>query len=114
MEIIQTSKEMSTKDRYNMTMSPDILKMKDAVSQRIEVVDWCVFKDTNSKGEENTIMSLSTPDGEVFATNSPTFMEEFFKIQTLFAEADETVTAVKVSSGTSKTGREFITCVYSD
>jgi hypothetical protein len=93
-------------------MAPSVQKMKDAVSQTIEVSSWCLYKDTNSKDEEQTILSLATPENEVFATNSPTFIEDFLKMQTMFAECGESVNSVKVINGTSKAGREFITCVY--
>jgi radical SAM superfamily enzyme with C-terminal helix-hairpin-helix motif len=112
MEIIKTSKELSAQERYFLTMAPTVQKMKDAVSQRIEVASWCLYKDTNSKGEEQTILSIGTPEGDVFATNSPTFKEDFIKMQNLFADAGEAVKAIKVVNGTSKNNREFITCVF--
>jgi hypothetical protein len=59
-----------------------------------------------------TILSIVTPENEVFATNSPTFKEDFLKMQEMFADCGEEVHSVKVISGTSKAGREFITCVY--
>jgi hypothetical protein len=112
MQIIKTSKELSAQERYFLTMSPAVQKMKDTVSQEIEVAAWCLYQDTNSKGEEHNILSIQTPENEVYATNSPTFIEDFLKMQTLFAEAGEEVRAIKVISGTSKAGREFITCVF--
>jgi hypothetical protein len=112
MAIIRTSKELSAVERYFLTMAPSVQKMKDAISQRIEVAAWCIYTDVNSKGEEQTILSIATPENEVFATNSPTFIEDFVKMQDMFAACGEPVNAVQVISGTSKAGREFITCVY--
>jgi uncharacterized FlgJ-related protein len=112
MEIIKTSKELSAQERYFLTMAPSVQKMKDAVSQEIEVVAWCLYTDTNSKEEAQTILSIATPENDVFATNSKTFIEDFVKMQTMFTECGETVNAIKVMTGTSKAGREFITCVY--
>lgn len=112
MEILKTSKELTAQERYHLTMSPAVQKMKDAVSQVIEVKAYCLYKDINSKDEEQTILSIVTPENEVFATNSPTFIEDFQKMQAMFAECGEEVHAVKVMTGTSKAGREFITCVY--
>jgi len=114
MKIVKTSKELSTQERYFLTMAPGVQKMKDAVTQTIEVAAFCLYEDVNSKDEQQTILSISTPENEVFATNSPTFIEDFFKMQDLFNECGETVKAVKVISGTSKAGREFITCVYAN
>lgn len=112
MKIIETSKDLTAKDKYFLTMSPSVQKMKDQISQRIEVSKWCVYEDLNSKGEEQTILSIATPENEIFATNSKTFMDDFRRMVDVFAEDDIEVTAIQVISGTSKAGREFITCVY--
>lgn len=112
MTIIKTSKELSAQERYFLTMAPSVQKMKDAIGQELEVTAFCVYEDTNSKGEEQTILSMTTPEGDVFATNSPTFIEDFQKMWDLFNDLGEQVKAIKVISGTSKSGREFITCVY--
>jgi hypothetical protein len=112
MKILKTSGELKTKDKYLLTMSPEVQKMKDAVSQVIEVKNWCIYEDTNSKEELQTILAISTPENEVFATNSKTFIDDFQRMIDVFAEDSETVNAIRVTSGTSKAGREFITCVY--
>lgn len=112
MKVIKTSRELSAKEQYFLTMAPSVQKMKDAVSQTIEVSAFCVYQDTNSKGDEQTILSIVTPENEVFATNSPTFIEDFQKMQDMFASCGEEVKAIKVISGKSKSDREFITCVY--
>lgn len=51
-----------------------------------------------------------TPEGEVFGTNSATFIDDFEKMAALFGPGG--VDAIEVVSGTSKAGREFITCAY--
>jgi hypothetical protein len=112
MKIIKTSKDLTAKDKYFLTMAPSVQKMKDQISQRIEISKWCVYEDTNSKGEEQTILSIATPENEIFATNSKTFMDDFERMIDVFAEDGIEVTAIEVISGTSKAGREFITCVY--
>jgi hypothetical protein len=112
MKILVVSKELSAKEKYFLTMAPSVQKMKDAVSQEIEVAAWCKYTDKNSKDEEQTILSIMTPENEVFATNSPTFIEDFEKMNTMFSESGETVKRIQVISGKSKADREFITCVY--
>ncbi len=115
MEILKKSKETFTpKELYVLTMSPETQKMKDAISQTIEVGNFCLYEDTNSKGELQNILAISTPEGECIATNSATFIEDFFRMQDLFSGCGEVVKSVKVISGTSKAGREFITCAYAD
>lgn len=112
MNIIKTSKDLTPQEIYFLTMSPTVQKMSDAESQIIEVEAWAIYEDENSKGELQTILAIKTPENEVFATNSATFKEDFIKMNELFEGMGVTVNAIKVSSGTSKAGRKFITCVY--
>jgi hypothetical protein len=112
MKILVTSGELSTKDKYLLTMSPEVQKMKDQVTQVLEVKNWCIYEDVNSKDELQTILSISTPEDEIYATNSKTFMEDFQKMNEVFNADGLKVNSIKVTSGTSKAGREFITCVY--
>ena len=112
MKIIQTSKELTAQEIYFLTMSPTVQKMSDAENQIIEVAAWVVYEDLNSKDEMQSILSIKTPENEIFATNSATFREDFVKMNELFNSMGETVSAIKVTSGKSKADRKFITCVY--
>ena len=112
MNITKTSKDLTPKEIYFLTMSPTIQKMSDAESQIIEVVAWALYEDENSKGEMQEILSIKTPENEIFATNSKTFKEDFVKMNELFNSMGEEVHSIKVSSGVSKNDRKFITCVY--
>jgi xanthine/uracil/vitamin C permease (AzgA family) len=113
MEIIKTNKELTAKELYFLTMSPKIQKMKDAVGTVVEIQNYALYKDTNND-KEQTVLAISTPDNEVYATNSSTFIRTFFEMIDVFAAAGETVPAIEVATGTSKAGRTYITCVYSD
>ena len=53
-----------------------------------------------------------TKEGEVFATNSPTFIKDFRKLVDLFNSSNERVEKIEIISGLSKAGRTFITCKY--
>lgn len=112
MEILAKSRDLTAKDVYDLTMSPATQKMADAETQIIEVEAWAIYKDTNSKGEEQEILSIKTPESEIFATNSATFKDDFKKMNELFESMGEEVHAIKVISGMSKNDRKFITCVY--
>lgn len=113
MQIINQSGQLKTTDLYHLTMNPATQKMKDIKGQRLEVACWCVYEDVQkSTGALQEILAVKTPENEVFATNSPTFIDDFMRMWELFTSNGETVTAVNVISGTSKAGREFITCVY--
>ena len=96
MTIVKASDNLTTKDIYLLTMNPNTQKMKDAKGERIE------------------LNSLATSNGKTYATNSPTFIDDFMSMMELFTNAGETVPAITVSSGTSKAGREYISCVYCD
>lgn len=115
MKIIEASKNLTPKEIYNLTMSPATQKMKSVIGQRIEISAWAIYEDVNKKtGEVQEVLSIITPEGETFATNSPTFKEDFSNMFQLFRDMGEEVHTITVTSGTSKAGREFITCTYSD
>lgn len=115
MKIINSSENLTAKDIYNLTKSPRAQKMRTAVDSRIEVDMWALYEDVDKKtGELHEVLSIATPEGEIFATNSPTFKDDFLDMLSLFAEMGETVHAITVITGVSKVGREFVTCTYSD
>ena len=108
--IIETSKELTRAEAYQLTLSPAIQKMSEQEGQIIEVSQWCIYSDLDSNGKEQELLSILTPENEVFATNSQTFSTDFMYMLEFFGEAG--VRAIKVISGTSKAGRKFITCAY--
>lgn len=111
MNIIKKIPETLTKKQmYDLTMSPKTQKMRDAVGSVLEIAAACIYEDVDGKtGEVREVLSISTIDGEIFATNSKTFREDFGKMLDLFGDD---LTAIEVVSGTSKVGREYITCAY--
>ena len=110
MKIIKTYPEaLSNKQKYQLTMSPKTRKMKDAKGTVLEISAWCVYVDVDKEGEERQVLSILTPEGETYATNSPTFADDFGKMCEVFGAE---LTAIEVISGMSKAGREFITCAY--
>ena len=113
MQIIEKSGELKTTDLYHLTMNPATQKMKDIKGQRLEIDCWCIYEDVQkSTGALQEILAIKTPENEVFASNSPTLIDDFRKMWELFASNGEKVNAIDIISGTSKAGREFITCVY--
>jgi len=112
MKVLKTSKDLTPQEIYFLTMAPTVQKMSDAETQIIEVSSYALYEDENSKGEVQEILAIMTPEREVFATNSRTFKEDFFKMHELFESLGEEVHSVKVMSGMSKNDRKFITCVY--
>lgn len=113
MKILKTSADLTNKECYALTMSPAVQKMKNAVGQQLTVAKWCFYQDANAKdGKEQTIVAIMTPEHEVFATNSATFLRDFEQMCDILADdlAAGEALEIKVLTGTSKSGREFITC----
>lgn len=110
MEIITASKELSKEEKYFLTKAQDVMKMRDAVDSTVELECWCIYTDTNKDGEEVELFSMRTVDGETYATNSGTFIEAFKDILDIFTP--EEITKLKIMSGQSKNGRQFVTCAY--
>ena len=107
MTIIKTSKELTKRVSYKMTLDPAIKKMKDFIGVRIDVAAYCLYSDTNKDGKEVEVLSIMDTDGGVCATNSNTFKRDFMNIADLMGDEEYTI---EVISGQSKAGREFITC----
>lgn len=107
MTIIQQSSDSLTKlDKYTLMMSPEIQKMRDVPPEEVlDCVKWIQYEDTKKDGEKQTILSIQTNDG-VFATNSPTFQQDFEAILDIM---DGEPFKFSVIRGVSKAEREFIT-----
>lgn len=105
--IINQSRELSNQEIYFLTMSPKADSVKNHVGERIEVSAWVTFEDTDKKtGEVHSVLSVLTPENEVFSSISPTFQADFMDMAELFHNDF----AFEIVSGKSKAGREFITC----
>ena len=105
--IIEKSRELSNQELYFLTMSPKADSVKNHVGERIEVSAWVLFEDVDKKtGEVHPVLSVLTPEYEVFSTISSTFQEDFKQMAELFHNDF----AFEIISGKSKAGREFVTC----
>lgn len=108
MTITKTSKELNKKEAYKMTLDAGIKKMRDYLGLQIDVQAYCLYTDFNSKdNKEVEVLSIMDMDGAVYATNSATFKKDFMNIAKLMDGEDF---SIGITSGTSKAGREFITC----
>ena len=105
--IINKSRELSNQELYLLTMSPKADSVKNHVGERIDVAAWLLFEDADKKsGEVHSVLSVLTPDNEVFSSISPTFQSDFLDMAELFHNDF----AFEVISGKSKAGRDFVTC----
>ena len=108
MKVIAKSNNLKPQELYQMANGNEIKRMRDVAGQTLELAGWLIFEDEKPGGEISTIVSVRTVEGEIYATNSPTFRRSF-ESMTAFCDS---VDAIKVVSATSKKGRPFITCDY--
>lgn len=105
--IIEKSRELNNQELYLLTMSPKADSVKNHVGECIEVSAWLEFEDVDKKsGEVHTVLSVLTPENEVYCSISPTFQSDFKDMAELFHNDF----AFEIISGKSKAGREFVTC----
>lgn len=105
--IIEKSRELSNQEIYLLSMSPKADSIKNHVGERIDVSAWLLFEDVDKKtGEVHSVLSVLTPENDVFSTISPTFQADFMEMAELFHNDF----SFEVISGQSKAGREFVTC----
>ncbi len=109
MELIKAFPEdLDKRTIYKMMKSPEVKRMSDADGSVLEVKAWITYSDADNRtGETREILTILTEDGELFATVSGVFQREFKDIVKYFGED---VGAIKISSGKSKAGRQFLTC----
>ena len=105
MNIIQTN-ETDKKGLYNLTRSPKIRKMSDAIGQQLAVATYAIYTDDKEDGSSVDILSIQDQDGTVYATNSATALSEFEGILEIMGDDPF---SVEIIQGLSKAGRNFIT-----
>ena len=109
MQIYENSREFSKVEIYLMTSSPDVESLKNVEDETSIPVDgYILFKDKDQNGEETDILSIITPDKNVYACQSQTFRRSFLEI---FELMDGEAFSIIKKSGESKAGRDFINCV---
>lgn len=101
--------DLGKRESYRIMNSMETKRMMDAEGSVLEVVAWIIYEDDPDPktGDVKKVLSLMTADGEIFGTISPIFITEFEKIVKHFGDD---VGNIKVISGTSKSGRAFVTC----
>lgn len=115
MKIIRSKNEKITvKEKYLMSMNPEIRRMRDAEGMIVPVINWMLYSDRDKDGNEQTLLSILSEENVAYATNSRTFIEAFSVLCDMFADSGEEITAIKVIGGQSKAGRHFITCAYAE
>ena len=104
------SREFTSVEEYLMTIAPSIKSMKDVEDNTVIAVDGLLtFTDIKEEtGEEVEVLSIITPDKEVFSCQSKTFKRSVEDISNLMK--GEPFSIIKIS-GKTKNGRDYINCI---
>lgn len=104
------SREFTEVEQYLMTIAPSMVSIKDLDNGKHIAVDGIlVFDDTKeTTGEVVEVMSIITPEKEVFSCQSSTFKRSISDIARIMG--DKPFTVIK-TSGKTKAGRDFINCI---
>lgn len=106
MNAIVYPENMTKKEVYDMSTSPAICKMSDITGSEIEIHALYLREEVNADGEIKEVVSIMSDTGDVFATNSKTFIASLNKIINIgFPKR------IKVIEGTSRNSRKYIDCL---
>ena len=114
MNIIKTSGAFTMAEMYRLTKSPEIAKLSTVKGQVLDIERFIVYED-NSKADDEAVViaAFETAQGELFATNSRTFTNDFLDIVTMCEETGaEMPKQVKVLEKVGKISLAYIQCVY--
>lgn len=112
MNIITKSANIASSfDLYKLVQSPERKKLTDIKGQTIELDKWVLYTESDKDGKEMNLLALSTVDGSAYCTNSATFCRSFESAVAMFAQFGEEFHKIRVTTGTSKNGRDYIDCV---
>lgn len=109
MYIIKQSRELTAAEIYKMTKSAGINKVSENTGVTFEIDAYLIYED-EKEDSISEILSILTTDGEVYATNSPTFQRELNDIVSIFELTKEALPPIKIVEGISKSGRTFYRC----
>ena len=107
--IKETSREFDKVEQYLMTVSPAMKSMKDVEDgTKITVAGTLMFEDTKENtGETVEVLSVITPDKQVYSCQSATFKRSLKDIANIMDGQEFTI--IK-TSGKTKAGRDYIDC----
>ena len=107
--IKETSRDFTELELYLMTIAPSIVSMKDVEDgTKINVDGFLTFEDVKENtGEVVEVLSVITPEKEVYSCQSATFKRSVKDIANIMKGA---FTIIK-QSGKTKAGRDYINCV---
>lgn len=88
------------KEIYMMTKSPQIQKMSDLAdrNETITVNGYIIYEDDKQDGITTRILSIEIHTGEIFATNSPTFIDSFTDLVAMMEELPLNIVVLRKKS----------------
>lgn len=99
--------DIGKRDAYRLAKAQDVNKMQTLAGATITPEKWVLFEDPDPKtGEIKTVLVIEA-NGEKFGTISKTFIDTFLDAAEEFGED---LGEIAIIGGTSKAGRDFITC----
>lgn len=118
MKIIQTSRDFTAKEIYNMTQDKAVISVKNVPTNSIlHVNGYVVFEDTNKDGDISDILSIigenDNGEVEVWACQSATFKRSFMDIVEIITQSGmnlEDGLDIQKLDGESKSGRSYVDC----
>ncbi len=112
MNILYKTEKMTAGDMYKLTKSNSTKKLASLKGETVETDQVILYEDTNpSTGEVSKVLAIKLKDGSCYATNSKTFIRGYEDILQMFSETGEPVpTKLVVAVGTSRNGREYLSC----
>ena len=108
-EIKEMSREFTKVEKYLMTTAPDIKSLKNIEDgESIPIDGFLIFDDIKDNGDAQEILSIITPDKEVYSGQSATFRQSMKDIESVMD--GEKFSIIKIS-GKTKVGRDYINCI---
>lgn len=108
-EIIEKSREFTKPEIYLMTISPAMISCKDIEDgTSISVSGYLFFDDVKEDGKRTSLLSIITPEKQVYSCQSDTFKNSLMDI---FSIMEGQSFSIKKISGVTKAGRDFINCI---
>lgn len=102
------SKDFTEVEQYLMILDKRIVSLKDVEDNTsIPVAGYLTFTDEKENGDSVDILSIITPDNEVFSCQSATFKRSFDNITSIMHGKPFSVFKV---SGITNAGRPYIDC----
>lgn len=96
---------------YKLTIGTVAHPIKDYVGQTIPVKAIALLEDTNAEtGETRVFAHVVADDGECYSTQSVSFIRNLIAAWDYAERWKISIDALKISTGRSKNGRDYLTC----